>query len=149
MVEIELIKQLREETDVSLAECKKALEEAGGDIEKAKEVLRKRGRELAEKKQDRETHEGLVEAYTHGNGKIGVLVELRCETDFVAKAEAFKGLAHEIALQISATNPETVEDLLSQEYIRDEGKKVADLVSDAVAKLGEKIVVSQFTRFQI
>lgn len=149
MVSIELIKQLREETEVSLAECKKALEVTGGDIAKARTILQEWGKKVAAKKQERETHEGIIEAYTHANGKIGVLVELRCETDFVARSQDFKTLAHEIALQIAGTDPQSVEELISQEHIRDPKKTVQDLVTQTVGKIGEKIVVQRFSRFQL
>ena len=105
MVSIEKVKQLREETGVSFAECKRALEETGDDIEKAKETLRKWGRELAGKKSARETRQGIVESYIHPNKKIGVLLDIRSESDFVAKSEEFKNLAHEICLQIAAMKP--------------------------------------------
>ena len=105
MTNLEQIKQLRAETDVSYTECKKALEEVGGDVEKAKEVLRKWGKELAGKKASREANQGIIEAYIHPNKKVGVLVELRCETDFVAKSEQFQKLAHEICLQVAAVKP--------------------------------------------
>ena len=105
MVNIEDIKKLREETAVSLAECRKALEEAKGDNEKAKEILRKMGRDLANKRLEKEAKSGLVHCYIHPNKKIGVLIELRCESDFVAKGEDFKNLAHELCLQIAAMNP--------------------------------------------
>ncbi len=105
MSNINQIKQLREETGVSITECKKALEETAGDKEKAKEVLRQWGRDLANKKITRETKEGIVDCYIHPNKKIGAFLELRCESDFVAKSNEFKELAHELCLQIVATNP--------------------------------------------
>jgi len=102
---IDQIKQLREQTGVGIMECKKALNEAGSDIEKAKEILRKAGKELANKKSSRDASQGIVESYIHPNKKVGVLFEIRCETDFVAKSEDFKSLAHEICLQIAAMKP--------------------------------------------
>jgi len=105
MITIEQIKQLRQETDVSYIECKKALEQVNGDIEQAKEILRKWGRDLAGKKSNREVNNGIIESYIHPNKKIGALIEIRCETDFVAKSEQFQTLAHEICLQITASNP--------------------------------------------
>lgn len=105
MVNIEQIKQLREETDVSFMQCKKAIEEVNGDVEAAKEVLRKWGSQLAQKKSDREVSQGVIGTYVHPNGKIGVMLELLCESDFVAKSDGFKELAHEICLQIAATKP--------------------------------------------
>lgn len=105
MVSIKQVKQLRQETGVSVTECKKALEEAKGDFNKAKEILRKWGRELAGKKSEREAGQGIIESYIHPNKKIGALVELRCETDFVAKSKDFQKLTHELCLQIAAMNP--------------------------------------------
>lgn len=105
MISINQIKQLREETGVSIMECKKALIESGGDIEKAKEILRKWGKVLADKKSNQEVRQGIIEAYIHPNRKIGVLLELRCETDFVARSEDFKKLAHELCLQVASMNP--------------------------------------------
>lgn len=105
MANIEKVKQLREETGVSFADCKKALEEAKGDIEKAKEILRKWGRELAGKKSEREAKEGIVDTYLHPNKKVGVLLDIRAESDFVAKSPEFQNLAHEICLQIAAMKP--------------------------------------------
>ena len=123
MVSIDQIKQLRQETDVSVSECKKALEEAGGDFNKAKEILRKWGRDLAGKKSDREVREGIIESYIHPNKKIGVLVDIRCETDFVAKSKDFQNLAHEICLQIAAMTPLFLkEESISEKFCHGEKK---------------------------
>jgi|SRR3989344_6983261 len=149
MISVEQIKELREVTGISISECKKALEEAGGNMEKAKAVLKEWGREVAAKKQERQVGEGLVVSYVHGNGKIGSLAAVRCETDFVARSEDFKNLCHELALQITSLEAETVEELLSQQYIRDPGKTVRNLVEEAIAKLGENIAVEKFARFRI
>ncbi|HUD04700.1 MAG TPA: translation elongation factor Ts [Patescibacteria group bacterium] len=149
MVDIKLIKQLREETQVSIADCTKALEEAKGDYEKAIEILKKRGIERAEKKADRETAQGLIEAYIHQNGKVGVLLEILCETDFVARTEDFKRLAHEVAMQIAAMNPKNIEVLLKQEYIRDGSVTIENLIKQAIGKLGENIRVKAFTRYEL
>ena len=149
MVDIKLIKQLREEKQVSIADCTKALEEAKGDYEKAIQILKKRGIERAEKKADRETAQGIFESYIHQNGKVGVLLEILCETDFVARTEDFKKLAHEVAMQIAAMNPKNVEVLLKQEYIRDGSVTIENLIKLTKGKLGENIVVKQFTRFEI
>ncbi|OGZ17511.1 MAG: elongation factor Ts [Candidatus Nealsonbacteria bacterium RBG_13_36_15] len=121
MININKVKQLREETGVSFAECRKALEETRDDIEKAKETLRKWGRELAGKKSERETKEGIIESYVHPNRKIGVLLDIRSESDFVAKSEGFKILAHEICLQIAAMKPLylKIEDI-PEEFLRKE-----------------------------
>jgi elongation factor Ts len=145
---IEKIKKLREETEISIAECKKALEEAKGDLEKAKEILKKRYGEIAKKRKERETKEGIIEAYIHPGRKVGVLLELRCESDFVAKNPEFQKLAHELCLQIAAIDPEEIP-LLEQNWIRDESKKIKDLISEYIAKFDENIVVERFARFQI
>ena len=148
-IEIKLIKQLSEETQVSIADCTKALTEAKGDYEKAIMLLKKRGIERAEKKSDRTTGQGLVEAYIHQNGKVGVLLEILCETDFVARTEDFKRLAHEVAMQIAAMNPKDVETLLKQDYIRDGSVNIETLIKQIIGKLGENIVIKQFIRFEI
>jgi elongation factor Ts len=148
-IDIKLIKQLREETEVSIADCTKALEEAKGNYEKAIQLLKKSGIERAEKKATRETAQGLIEAYIHQNGKVGVLLEILCETDFVARTEDFKRLAHEVAMQIAAMNPKNVESLLKQEYIREGSVTIENLIKQTIGKLGENIVIKQFTRFEI
>lgn len=105
MASIDQLQQLREETGISMIECKKALEEAGGDIKRAKEILREKGKEMLKGREGRSVSRGIVESYIHSKGKIGVLLELSCESDFVAKSDAFKNLAHEICLQIAASRP--------------------------------------------
>jgi len=125
------------------------LQEANGDIEKAKEILKKKGMERADKKASRETKAGLVESYTHNNGRVGVMVEVFCETDFVARNEEFKKLCHELALQIASMNPESVADLFAQPWIRDESKTIEQLVKETIGKLGENIKVNRFVRFEL
>lgn len=142
------LKKLREETSAGVSDCRQALEDAGGDYEKAKKLLAERGLEKAAKKEGKETSQGIIDSYVHA-GKIGVLVELRCETDFVARTDEFKYLAHEIALQVASMNPKSVGELLKEEYIRDPSMTIAGLVKQTVAKLGENITVSRFTRFVI
>jgi len=146
---INKLKQLREETAISLAECKNALEQSGGDLNKAKQILQKKGLEIVEKKQQREVGAGIVYAYIHNNNKVGVLLDLRSETDFVAKNEKFQELAKEIAMQIAAMNPENKKMLLSQPWIKDESKKIEDLISEYIAKLGENIMIEKFVRYEI
>lgn len=146
---LDTLKKLRAETLAGVADCKKALEDAKGDYEKAKKLLVDRGLEKASKKEDRETAAGVIESYIHANGKVGVLVELRSETDFVARNEEFKKLAHEIALQIAAMEPKNVEELLNSPYIRDAKMTIADIVKLTIAKIGENITVAQFTRMQL
>lgn len=143
-----LIKQLREKTSAGVADCREALEQSKGNLEEAEKWLQKKGFEKAAKKSDRETKSGLVESYVHG-GRIGVLVELLCETDFVARTDEFKTLAHEIALQISSMDPKTNNELLEMEYIRDSSKTIETLIKEAVAKLGENIILGKFTRIEI
>lgn len=147
-VDTKLIKELREKTSAGIADCREALEASDNDLKKAQEWLKKKGFEKAAKKGDRETGSGLVESYIHG-GRIGVLVELNCETDFVAKTDEFKALAHELALQVSSMSPKDAKALLEQDYIRDSGKKVEDLVKEAIAKLGENITVGRISRIEI
>lgn len=149
MSTIDNIKQLREETGMSMMDIKNALKEAGGDVAKSRELLRSRGAEIAKKKQERQAGEGIVDIYLHPTGKTGVLLDLRSETDFVAKSLDFKELAHELSLQIAAMDPKDVEDLLSQEYVKDPSKTVQDLLQEYIAKLGENIVVKRFSRYQI
>ncbi len=143
------IKELRELTQAGFADCKNALEEAEGDMKKAQEILRKKGFEKAAKKGDRATGQGLVESYVHQNGKVGVLVSLLCETDFVARTDEFKFLAHEIAMQVAAMNPKDTAALLKQEYIRDGSRTINDLVTETIAKLGENIQLGSFSREEV
>ncbi|MEK7092046.1 MAG: translation elongation factor Ts [Patescibacteria group bacterium] len=149
MVDIELLKKLRNETSVSLADCRKALEETSNDYAKAKQWLGKHGLEKAAKKAEREAKQGIIYSYIHGVGRVGTLLELDCETDFVARTDDFKKLAQEISMQISAMSPKDVTDLMSQEYIRDASKTIEVLVKEVIAKLGENIVIKRFTRFEI
>lgn len=194
MSTIEQIKQLREETGISISECKEALEKSNDDFEKAKELLRKKGLELANKKSSRAASSGIIESYVHPNNRLGVLLELHSETDFVAKSDEFKELAHELCLQIAAMKPlfvseenipeevlekekniyqEQIKDsgkpekivnqivegkikkykeevsLLSQIWIKDNSKTIKDLISNYVGKIGENIVVENFTRYEI
>lgn len=140
MANIELIKQLRDETGISIGECKKALDE-GGTVEKAKEILKQWGKDLASKKSDRATGQGKIEAYIHANGKVGVLVELRCETDFVADSQDFKNLAHELCLQFAAMGVDP-EIMLASPWIKDSSKTVKNLIEETIAKVGENIVLA-------
>lgn len=148
-VKLDDIKRLREETSAGVSDCRRALEESGGDYEKAKKLLVARGRQKAASKEGKETHQGIVESYVHSNGKVGVLVELRCETDFVARTDSFKHLAHELALQVAAMNPQTVDELLKSASIRDPSVTVGDLLKGVVAKVGENITLAQFVRMAI
>jgi len=194
MITAQEVKRLRDETQASMADCKKALEEAGGDFDKAKELLLRRGKQIAAKRAEKDAKAGIIEAYIHSNKKIGVLVELNCETDFVAKNETFGELAHDLAMHVAAMNPlyVSLEDipadvlnqqramyqeefqnsgkpesvvkqiiegkvkkfseevcLLLQPFIKDPDKKVGDLLDEYIGKIGEKIKVGRFVRFEI
>jgi elongation factor Ts len=148
-IDLKSLKKLRDETSASIADCRRALDEANGDYKKALAWLQERAAQIAAKKADRETAEGLIEAYIHGGGKVGVLVELLCETDFVAKTDEFKHLAKEIGMQVAAMDPKDVETLLQQEYIRDGSQTIEKLVKGVIGKLGENITVKRFIRFEI
>jgi len=170
------IKDLREKTGAGVMDCKKALLEAEGNLEKAIEILNQRGIALARKKAERVADQGIIEAYVHPGGRIGVLVEVNCETDFVARTDEFKDLAHNLALQIAAMCPQFIspEDmaqeteieieieieietdadaktacLLLQPYIKEPDKTVQDIVTETIAKVGENIKVRRFIRFEL
>lgn len=149
MSSTEEIKALRDETGLSIMECKKALDEAGGDKDKAIAILKEKGASIAAKKGDRTLGAGAVVAYIHASGTIGVMTELACETDFVGKNPEFKAVAHDIAMHIAAMNPADVEELLAQDFIKDPSKKISDLVNGAVQKFGERTEVSRFVRYEI
>ena len=157
----ELVKHLRDKTSVSVMQCKKALEEAGGDVDKAVAILASKSAEIALKKGDRTFGAGVIASYIHNTGNVGAMVELLCETDFVAKNEEFQTLARDIAMQVSATNPTHLkaEDpgageagegvLLSQSFIKNPEVTINNLIQSAVQKFGEKIELSRFIRFSI
>ena len=194
MVTIDQIKQLREETGSAPTQIKKALEESNGDVNKARELLRIWGKNISIKKVSRDAKSGLIEAYLHANATTGVLLDIRCETDFVAKSVDFKNLAHEICLQIAAMKPMYVSEtdipggfldgetkiyteqaagsgkpekivaqiiegklnkykqeicLLSQTWIKDDSKTIKNIIEDTTAKVGEKIEVKKFARYEI
>ena len=146
---MEKIKELRTQTKTSIADCKEALEETNGDIKKALKYLNQKGAEILKNKEARATKNGTVASYIHTNKKIGVLVELACETDFAAKTSDFQDLAKELTLQIAAIEPKNVEDLLKQPYIRDESITVANLVQTVATKIKENIKINRFCRLQI
>ncbi len=172
---VETIKKLRELTGLGVIECKKALEKAENNFDKALEMLKEKGIQIAEKKTDKTTREGLIGSYIHSNGKIGVLVEVTCESDFVARTDDFKELVKNLCLQIAATSPEYIrkEDvpaevleekkklyrdidvfykekvLFEQSYIRDDSLTIEQYVKSKIGKLGENIRVNRFTRYQI
>jgi len=149
MITIDKIKKLREETGAGVMDCRRALEKTKGDEKKAAELLKKWGIEKSEEKSLRETKSGMIASYVHAGGKVGVLVELLCETDFVGRTDDFQKLAHEICLQIASMEPKDVPSLLKQEYIRDQSKTIEQLVKETIGKLGENITISRFSRFQL
>ncbi len=146
---INTIKKLRDQTGLSVADIKNALEEAGGDEAKALEILNSSGHKIAEKKTSREAKEGVVESYIHNNKKIGAIVVLHCETDFVAKSRDFKELAHDLAMQIASMDPKDVDELMMQPFIRDQELTVKELINKYIAKLGENIKVGDFKVYEI
>jgi elongation factor Ts len=165
-ISVEVVKELRNRTNVGIADCNKALLEVDGDIEKAVELLKERGAAIAEKKKDETATEGVVESYVHHTRRIGALVELNCETDFVARTPEFKDLAHDLAMQVAASAPQflTSEEipaeaeaevdpqavcLLSQPFIKDPTRMVQDIIAETVAKVGENIRVRRFARFEL
>jgi len=174
-VTTEQVRALRDKTGAGIMDSKRALEEAGGNIEKATEILRQQGLARAGKKSDRSALQGLVEPYIHGGGRIGALVEINCETDFVARTPDFQALAHDVAMQVAALPPRyvTVEEvpesdvaglekefgskdeaikqvvLMEQTFIKDAKKTIGDLVKEGIAKLGENIVIRRFSRFEL
>lgn len=163
-ISIEAVKELRNRTNVGIADCNKALLEAGGDIERAMEFLKQRGAAIAETKKDAAATEGIIEAYVHHTRRVGALVELNCETDFVARTPEFKELAHDLAMQIAATSPQFISSeemppqtetdpqvacLLSQPFIKDPTRPVQEIVAETVGKVGENIKVRRFARFEL
>jgi elongation factor Ts len=142
------IQKIREETGAGVMDCKKALEEAGGDMTKALILIKERGFAKAEKRVGRDTGAGIIMSYVH-NGRIGALVDVRAETDFVVRSEPFQALAHELAMQVAAIPAENVEEFLKQPYIKDEKKTVEDLVKDVIARVGENVRVNAFSRLEL
>ena len=143
------VKRLRELTGASVALCKKALEDAEGDADKAMALLQKSSEALAMKKTERKTGAGVVDSYIHVNKRVGVLLELRCETDFFARNAEFQALAHDLALHIAGVAPEDVPSLMGQPYVKDPGASIEELIKRAVGRFGEKIEVARFTRYEV
>ena len=165
-IPIETVKELRSRTNVGIADCNKALLEVGGDVEKAVEFLKQRGAAIAEAKKDTAATEGIVDAYIHHTRRVGALVELNCETDFVARTPEFKDLAHDLAMQVAAQTPQFVASeeippeaeaetdpqtvcLLNQPFIKDPTRTVQEIITETVAKVGENIKVRRFARFEL
>ncbi len=159
-----MVKELRDTSGSGVMDAKRALEEANGDMEQAAAILRERGLAAAAKRAERETSQGVVDTYIHAGGRIGALVEVNCETDFVANTEEFRTLVHEVAMQVAAMNPAVVSAderepgleggddevaLLSQPWVKDASKTIGELVQDSMAKTGENIRVRRFARFEL
>ncbi|NCO12345.1 MAG: translation elongation factor Ts [Candidatus Pacebacteria bacterium CG1_02_43_31] len=143
------VKKLREETGAGMLDCKKALEETKGNFEAAKEVVRKKGLDRADKKADRETKEGYIASYVHSNNKVAVLVEILCETDFVARNEEFQRMAKDVAMHVTAMNSKSVEELLKEPFVKDPSKTIEELVKGISGKTGEKLLVNKLVRFEV
>ena len=163
-ISADVIKELREKTGAGVMECKRVLEESDCDIQKATEILKERGLALAQKKASRAANQGLIDCYIHHGGQIGVIVEINCETDFVARTNEFKELSHDIALQIAAMSPQFIQEedvpkgtetdpqsdcLLLQPFIKDPTKTIQDIITETIAKVGENIKVRRFCRFEL
>lgn len=148
-VDLDLIRKLREETGAPVMRVKKVLEECDNDVDRALSILREEGFEKAEKRSDRATSQGLIASYVHHSRKVAALVELLCETDFVAKTEIFQTLAYDLAMQVASMSPTSVEDLLSQDFVKDSSKKVSDVVKESIAKTGENIRVGRIFRLEL
>lgn len=145
---IELIKQIRRETGAGVVQIKRALDETGGDVKKAKQLLRQHALKTAVKKSARATSAGWVEAYNH-QGRIGVLVQVNCETDFVARNLEFRSFVHDLALQIASMNPASVLGLHKQPFIKDESQTIEEVLKSLIGKIGENIVIKRFTRYEL
>lgn len=143
------IKKLREETGAGVVEVKQALEAANGDYAKALEELMKKVAKKAEKRLERDASDGLVHSYIHGGGKVGSLVHIACETDFVAKTDEFKALCHNVALQVCTEDYSSIEELLSSEFIKDTSKTIKTLLDEVMAKTGEKVELKNFAKFTV
>lgn len=147
--EIDKIKALRDSTGLSFNEIKKALTEAGGNEERAREILQKLGAKMAAKRSARQAKEGVIDTYVHNTRKVASVVELLCETDFVARNAEFQKLAHELAMHIAAMKPGSLEELLDQPFVRDQDMTVRDMINQYIAKLGENIQVGRFEVYEI
>ena len=149
MITAKQIKELRDKTGVSVSACKQALEEAGGEAEKALAVLQRESAKSAEKKADRVLGSGAIEAYVHNNKKVGVILEIKSESDFVSGNEEFRILAKDIAMHIAASAPSDLNELMEQPYIKNPAVTVKELLNQDVQKFGEKIEVSRFVKYSL
>ncbi len=163
-ISLELIKELRKQSGAGIMQCRNALEKNEGNREKALEFLKEQGLLKAKAKAERTAAEGLIEAYIHTGGRVGAMIELNCETDFVARTDEFKQLAHNLAMQVAAMNPKFIAEeevpkgadiepqaacLLRQPYIKDQELTIEDIITDTIARVGENIKVSRFARFEL
>ena len=163
-ISTEKVKELREKTGAGVMDCKKALIEASGDFAKAADVIGERGLVIARKKAERVANQGIIESYVHQGGRIGAIVEVNCETDFVARTPEFKELVHDIALQIAAMSPQFVSSeeasseieadlkevcLYLQPFVKDPSKTIQDIITETIAKVGENIKIRRFCRFEL
>ena len=163
-ISTEKVKELREKTGAGVMDCKKALIEASGDFAKAADVIGERGLVIARKKAERVANQGIIESYVHQGGRIGAIVEVNCETDFVARTPEFKELVHDIALQIAAMSPQFISSeevsseteadlneacLLLQPFVKDPGKTIQEIITETIAKVGENIKIRRFCRFEL
>jgi len=149
MITAEQVKELRDATGIGVSECKKALEESGGDMQKARDILLRRAGAAAQKKIGRALGAGVVAAYVHNTGQVGAMVLLSCETDFVSKNEEFVELAKNIAMHVAAMKPSDAQSLLAEAYIKDSGRTIADLVAAAAQKFGERVEITEFSCFSV
>lgn len=143
------VKKLREETGAGIMDCKKALQQADGNYEKAKAIVRETGMARAEKKADRETNEGYIASYVHATGKTAAMVEVLCETDFVARNDEFRSMAKDLAMQVVAMQPADVAELLAQEFIKNPSQTIEQVVKSLSGKIGEKFEVKRFVRMAV
>jgi elongation factor Ts len=147
-ITLQELKELRRRTAAGVLECRQALESTGGDMDRAEAVLREKARREAEKRAGRATGEGLVVSYIHHTGRLGALVEVDCETDFVARTEDFRELARLVVEQVAGAAPESPEALLEQPWIREPGRTIGEIVKETSGRLGEAVRVRRFARFE-
>lgn len=149
MTNLNQLKQLRQKTSAPIQDCQQALKESGGDIEKAVAILKKKSKIIAAKKADKKAQQGIIESYIHSDRKIGVLLELNCQTDFVARNKEFLNLAHDLAMQIAAMDPKNRTSLYKQAFVKNQEQSIKELIDEYIAKLGENIEIGRFKRFSI
>lgn len=148
MPQLNVLRQLREETGFGIMDIKRALEESNGDVDKARQLLQQKSAMVVAKKAQRTTKQGLIETYTH-LGRIGAMVEVNCETDFVARNDEFKNFVHDLSLHIASMNPTSVEELLAQPFFKDELLTIRQVLDQMVGKIGENIQIRRFARFEL